>query len=100
MNNWSLLKRHAQVLILIASQPSVTTGELAQAIGTNRNRACRITADLVAEGYISKNRDGRGFSYQIVPDPPLSEERRQEIAVCDYLKSFFRRKRRSKRNRV
>ena len=96
MNNWSLLTRHAQVLMSVAGRTSVTTGELAQVIGTNRNRVCRIMADLAAEGYIGKKRDGREFRYQIVHDPRLSEDRRREIAVCDYLESFFRRKRRSK----
>ena len=100
MNNWSLLTSNAQMLIFVAGRPSVTTGELAQVIGTNRNRVCRIMANLVAEGYISKNRNGREFRYQIVHDLRLIEDRHQEIAVCDFLESYFRRRRRSKRNGV
>jgi DNA-binding MarR family transcriptional regulator len=100
MSNWSLLSSHAQLLISVAGRPSITTGELAQAIGTDMNRVYRIIADLVAEGYISKKRDGREFRYQIAPNLWLSEERRREIAVCDYLESFFRRKTHRRRKGV
>ena len=50
-------------------------------------------ANLVAEGYVSKNRDGREFRYQIAPDLRLSEDRHQEITVCDYLESSTQGKR-------
>ena len=57
MNKWNLLTRHAQALIYVAGRHLVTTEELAQAMGTSRNRVCRIMADLTAEGYIVKKRD-------------------------------------------
>jgi DNA-binding MarR family transcriptional regulator len=93
MQEWNFVTTHAQALLFLARQPSVTAGEVASAMGITRSRVRGIMADLCTEGYVSKSRDGRELRYQIVPDLRLSEDRRREVAVCDFLESIFRRKR-------
>ena len=88
MREWNFLTTHGEVLSIIARQPSITTSEIASVMGISKSKVRRVMADLVAEGYISKNKNGRESSYQIIPNILLSDERRREVAVLAYLESL------------
>ena len=88
------LTKHALVLSLIAKEPRITAQELAIAIGTTERQVRRVIADLFAEGYIDKNRVGRGVRYRINPDLSLRHETHHEIAVGDFLEALGWRRRR------
>ena len=92
MREWNFVTTYAQALLLVAKYPSVTIKEMVYLIGTTRSMARKIMADLVAEGHVSKNKDGREFRYQINPNMLLSEEKRNDIEICKYLDSLFNRK--------
>jgi len=95
MREWNFLTAHAQALLLVAKQPSVTTSEIASAIGVTRSRVHTVMVNLVADGYISKSRDGREFRYQINPNMWLSDEKHRELEICDYLGSLLKGETRS-----
>jgi len=94
MPEWMFLTKHALVLSLIAKEPRITAQELAIAIGTTERQVRRVIADLFAEGYIDKNRVGRGVRYRINPDLSLRHETHHEIAVGDFLEALGWRRRR------
>jgi DNA-binding MarR family transcriptional regulator len=80
---WSFLTNHARVLLCIARDPAVRLREIGVQVGITERAAYRIVTELVAAGYISRERTGRRNRYTVhghlpLPDPtprtrPLSE---------------------------
>jgi DNA-binding MarR family transcriptional regulator len=88
MPGWTFITNHAVVLSLIAKNPSLTALELATLVGITERAVRRVIADLSADGYISKQRIGRGVRYSISPDQTLRHETHQEIAIGDFLEAL------------
>ena len=85
MAEWKFLTNHALVLCAIAKQPRVTVREIAASIGITERTTRNIIADLEANGYIAKKREGRRIRYRINPDLPLRQDLQQGKAVGDLL---------------
>ena len=96
MSEWIFLTKHGLVLSLIAKQPRTTAQELATRIGTTERQVRRVIADLFADGYINKKRQGRGVRYGINPDLSLRHDTHREIAIGDFLEALGWRRRRRK----
>lgn len=73
MPAWSFLTTHARALLYIAGHPDTRLRDLATAIDVTERTAFAIVADLAAEGYVTKERDGRRNRYQIQSDAPLRD---------------------------
>ena len=65
MARWTFLTSHALVLIFLNNHPKITGHELALSIGITERAVRRVIADLEAEGYIEKQREGRRVRYTI-----------------------------------
>jgi len=85
MAEWKFLTNHALVLCAVAKQPRVTVREIAASIGITERTTRNIIADLEANGYIAKKREGRRIRYRINPDLPLRQDLQQGKAVGDLL---------------
>jgi len=94
---WTFLTKHALVLSLVAKQPRITAKELAIAIGTTERQIRRVIADLFADGYINKKREGRGLRYRINPELSLRHDTHWEIAIGDFLEALGWRRRHRKK---
>lgn len=83
MGRWKFLTNHALVLILLANHPKITGRELSELAGITERTVRKIIADLEAEGYVEKVREGRGTRYSINPRLPLRHpaQRDREIGV-------------------
>lgn len=68
---WLFLSNHGYVLLCIARDPSIRISELADRVGIGERAAQKIIADLVADGYITRSRDGRRNRYMINRDAQL-----------------------------
>ncbi len=88
MPDWTFITRHAVALSLIAKHPRITALELGKEMGVTERAVRKIIADLVAAGYISKKREGRGVRYRIDSDLPLRQDSHREVAVGDLLTSL------------
>ena len=86
MSEWTFLTNYASLLSHITSKPYATALELANAVGITERAARRIIADLLADGYITKKREGRRNQYRINPDLPLRHPSHKETAVGEFLK--------------
>jgi DNA-binding transcriptional ArsR family regulator len=86
MSQWTFLTNHAMVLSYISRHPRTTALDLAMDIGITERATRKIIADLLAEGYITKRREGRRNRYRINPDLPLRRPAHDETAVGDLLK--------------
>ncbi len=85
MAEWTFLTNHAVVLSLVARQPRITARELATSIGITERSVRKIIADLAAEDYISKKKQGRRVKYRINPHLTLRRDTHQDIIVGDFL---------------
>jgi DNA-binding Lrp family transcriptional regulator len=68
---WTFLTNHAHVLLTIAQDPEIRVRDLAIRVGITERAAQRIVADLVAEGYLVRERVGRRNRYEVCPTRPL-----------------------------
>jgi DNA-binding MarR family transcriptional regulator len=66
-SEWTFLTNHARVLLSIARDPSVRLRDLAATCGVTERTVQAIVADLVAAGYLVRERSGRRNRYTIPP---------------------------------
>ncbi len=93
MSEWTFLTNHALVLSFLAKKPRITARELAANIGITERAVRKIIADLDAEGYITKKKEGRRLRYRINMELSLRHESHQGIAVGDFLGALGWKKR-------
>jgi hypothetical protein len=82
---WTFLTRHAQVLLLIADDPGVRLRDLGERVGITERAAHRIVGELIADGYITRERRGRRNHYTLRPQLPLPDPVARDRKVGDLL---------------
>jgi hypothetical protein len=70
---WGFLTNHAQALLCIANDSGVRLREIAATLGITERAAFSIVTDLVAAGYVVKDKNGRRNRYSVQLDRPLPE---------------------------
>jgi hypothetical protein len=70
-SGWTFLTNHAHVLVCIAEEPDARGRDIAARVGITERAAQAIVADLVADGYVTRTREGRRNRYEVNPDAPL-----------------------------
>ncbi|SDJ88535.1 MarR family protein [Cryobacterium psychrotolerans] len=71
MADWTFLTNHAHVLLCVSTDPGMRLRDIAGAVGITERAAQRIIAELVADGYLTRRRDGRRNRYELYPELPL-----------------------------
>ena len=82
---WDFLTFHAHVLLVIAADSGIRLRDIATAVGITERGAHKIVTELVEEGYIIRQREGRRNRYEIRSQLPLRHPLVQERAVGDLL---------------
>jgi hypothetical protein len=87
MTEWSFLTNHARVLVCIAHDPGARLRDIATTVGITERSAYAIVTDLVAAGYVVKEKDadGRRNRYQIQAHLPLPESVGRERTIGEVL---------------
>ena len=85
---WDFLTNHAHVLVCVARDPGIRLREIAAAVGITERAAHRILTELVDEGYVLRERQGRRNRYQVKTDLPLRHPLAREREVGDLLSVF------------
>jgi predicted ArsR family transcriptional regulator len=99
MAEWTFLTNHAVVLVYLARHPQITARELAFSIGITERAVRKIIADLEAEGYISKVKEGRGVRYSINSRLPLRHRTQKDKSVSKLLDALgWKMKRKQKQS--
>jgi hypothetical protein len=68
---WTFLTNHSHVLLCISEEPDIRARDIAVKVGITERAAQSIIADLVAEGYVTRTREGRRNRYEVHPEAPL-----------------------------
>jgi DNA-binding MarR family transcriptional regulator len=66
-----LLTNHGNALILIARDPRIRLRDIGAALDITERRAQRIVSDLIAAGYLAREREGRRNFYHVALHLPL-----------------------------
>jgi DNA-binding Lrp family transcriptional regulator len=82
---WDFLTNHAHVLVCVARDPGIRLREIAAVVGITERAAHRILSELVDEGYVVRERQGRRNRYQVRGDLPLPHPLSGEGEVGDLL---------------
>lgn len=68
---WTFLSNHAHVFMLLCGEPDLRMREVAQRVDITERAVQRIVHDLVKEGYLSVQKDGRRNVYEVHLDASL-----------------------------
>jgi hypothetical protein len=68
---WLFFSNHGYVLLCIARDPRMRISEISDRVGIGERATQKIVADLVADGYISRTKEGRRNRYEVNPNAPL-----------------------------
>jgi DNA-binding transcriptional regulator LsrR (DeoR family) len=86
---WDFLTNHAHVLVCVARDPGIRLREIAAAVGITERAAHRILSELVDEGYVVRERQGRRNHYQVKTELPLRHPLARELEVGDLLDALI-----------
>ena len=62
---WLVLTNYGNVLLCVTRDPRIRISELADRVGIGERAAQKIVADLVAEGYLVRIKEGRRNRYEV-----------------------------------
>jgi predicted transcriptional regulator len=82
---WDFLTHHAHVLMCVAHDPGIRLRDIAAAVGITERAAHRILSQLVEEGYVLRERQGRRNRYQVVAGLPMRHPLVEEREVGELL---------------
>jgi predicted transcriptional regulator len=82
---WDFLTNHAHVLICVAHDPHIRLRDIAAAVGITERAAHRILSELVEDGYVLRERQGRRNFYQVVERLPMRHPLVQEREIGELL---------------
>jgi DNA-binding MarR family transcriptional regulator len=82
---WDFLTNHAHVLLCVARDHGARVRDIAAAVGITERAAHKILSELVANGYLLRERQGRRNRYEVVAKLPLRHPLLQDREVGDLL---------------
>lgn len=83
MASWTFLSNHAHVLLCVAADPDRTLHDIAERVGITERGVQLILADLIAGGYLERERVGRRNHYKIHPEGRLRHPLEAHHRVAD-----------------
>jgi DNA-binding MarR family transcriptional regulator len=89
---WFFVTSHAFVLLQVERNPDITVREIAEQVGLTERQAHRVLADLVEEGYLTRERVGRRNRYQVNHSGPMRHPAIAELEVGHLLRALAQRK--------
>lgn len=89
--SWTFLTNHAHVLLAIARTPDLRLRDIAELVGVTERTATQIVADLEADGYITRIREGRRNRYVIDPRHHLRHPLEEHHQIDELLEALAHR---------
>lgn len=88
---WTFLTNHTHVLVCLSENPDLRMRDIAELVGITERATQRIVAELVAGGYLEKERDGRRNRYRVITGEPLRHPLEQSHTVGELLRAVAQR---------
>ena len=81
--SWAVLSNHGHALIYLATEPDLRLVDLAEHLGVRERSAHRIVSELVAAGYVQRERYGRRVRYTVDRRKPLRRPDFKDTSIGD-----------------
>jgi len=88
MAHWTFITNHGAVLMVIAKRGKVKAVDIALELGITERTVRRIIANLVAEGYVDKKREGGVNRYRLNTNLPLRRTVMRDIKIKELIETF------------
>ena len=88
MHDWTFMTNHTHVLLCIVGEPEVRMRQVADRVGITERAVQRIIAELVQEGYLTREKEGRRNRYQVNLEQPLRHPLERHCSIGTLLKSL------------
>jgi predicted DNA-binding transcriptional regulator len=85
VGSWTFLTNHAHVLLTLAREPDLRLRDVAERVGITERAAQAIVSDLVAAGYLRRQRVGRRNVYSIDGTRPLRHPLERDHGIHELL---------------
>jgi DNA-binding IclR family transcriptional regulator len=82
---WTFLTNHARALVCLAHDPEARLRDIAAVLGITERSVFGIVADLVAAGYVVKDKQGRRNRYRIQTHLAFRDHIGREQTVGEFL---------------
>ena len=83
--HWDFLTNHAHVLLCVSQDSGIRVRDIADAIGITERSAQNALSDLVGDGYVLRDRQGRRNRYTVKAKLPLPHPLEREHEVGELL---------------
>ena len=83
---WTFLSSHGIVLLVIARDTAIRIRDIAERVGITERAVHRIVSDLIASGYLTRNRIGRRNVYEVHADMHMRHPTTDHLEVGDLMK--------------
>jgi len=87
-SSWNFLTNHGHVLVYVAGNPNAKIRLMADAVGVTDRATQTILSDLVAGGYVTKQRVGRRNAYRVHPELRFRHPAEADHSVGELLQIF------------
>lgn len=85
MSDWTFLTNYAHVVIYLARDPDARLRDVAEQVGITERATQRIVHDLVEEGFIEVEKNGRRNSYKIIKSKHLRHQIERHCRLVDLI---------------
>ena len=82
---WTFLSNHGHVLVCLARDPDVRMRDVASAVGITERAVQQIVRDLVAGGYVEKEKLGRRNRYRVVRSSHFRHELEADVSLGPFV---------------
>jgi predicted transcriptional regulator len=98
--NWGFLTNHARVLLCVANDPGIRLRDIAESVGITERAAHSVLSQLIEEGYVGREKQGRRNRYTVRPELPLRHPLGEERVVGDLLDVLLKPPKAADRSRL
>ena len=82
---WTFLSNHGHVLVCLARDPDARMRDVAEAVGITERAVQQIVRDLVAQGYLRKDKVGRRNHYEVVREASFRHELEAHVTLGEFV---------------
>jgi predicted transcriptional regulator len=79
--SWTFLSNHGHVLVCLARDPDARMRDVADAVGITERAVQQIVRDLVTEGCVEKQKEGRRNHYRVVRSAHFRHQLEAEVTL-------------------
>ncbi|MDX6327358.1 MAG: hypothetical protein QOK15_3712 [Nocardioidaceae bacterium] len=84
-SDWTFLSNYGHVLVCLAGRPDARMRDIAEAVGITERAVQQIVRELVGNGYVEKQKDGRRNRYRIVRSAHFRHPLESTVTLGDFL---------------